>query len=116
MNDIAIYTGAFALGGSLLAIGTFIGAIRSNYLTKSECKECRAECVKAQSDKVDKVERLLSERIESVDRRYNDKTELLFDKIDQLTILITKSFEEIRLDLVKMQTSILAHEKRLEGK
>jgi len=116
MSEIAIYTGAFALGGTLLGIGTFLGSIRAQYITKAECKDCRNDCSKQQSDKIDKIEKVLSERIDSVDNRYNDKTELLFEKIDQLTILITRSFEEIRLDLVKMQTSILAHEKRLEGK
>lgn len=125
MIDLAEYAGVVAVISSIVTLALYIGSLTSKFVSRKEYEEykekmaeqirkdrhaCKNDC----QGKLIALEASLMDKNKELDTRYSDKTDLLFAKFDQLYQLMGKGFEEIRLDIVKLQTSMLAWEKRFE--
>ena len=125
LSELGGYAGTVAVFSGVVTVAIYIGSLSSRFVNRKDYEEykqrlsdqiktdrhaCKNEC----HGKLLDLESKLIERNKELDNRYNDKTELLFKKFDQLYTLMGNGFEEIRLDIVKLQTSMLAWEKRFE--
>ena len=111
---ISILMGALGLGSALVTVGIYIGGFKSKFLTKEEYEKGRKSCLIGR-DKVDEQARSKAEsiearvihRIELVEAEHNKVINSIFEKINE----VFRQMEELKLDVMKIQTTILANEK-----
>lgn len=121
MNDVSILTGilvgAVALGSTIVTISIYIGKLSGRFIERKEFEEykdrlaeqmktdrysCRNDC----QAKISGIEANLTERYYELDRRSDNNIKILFERVGQISELISHGFQSINIEMAKMSEQI----------
>ena len=121
MNEVAvivsIIVGAVALGSSAVTIAIYIGKLSGKFLDKKDfdvfkeklteqMKTDRHNCRNDCQVKISTIEANLTERYYELDRRSDNNVKILFERVGQISELISHGFQSVNIEMAKMSEQI----------
>lgn len=100
---VSMIFGFVGLCSALVTVGVYIGGLSSKYVSRIDFQSCKKSCLALNAD----IDKNFSRKLEIVSDKHDKMVNDLFAKMND----IFKQMEELKLDIMKIQTTILANEK-----